>query len=78
MTLEKIEQVLESVFEDESPLASKGSPFGDLKCWDSLHYLQLVVTVQATFGIELNREQIQRLTSLNGMLEVLKEHSIDF
>ena len=78
MAKEKIGRLLECIFEDESPLASKGSPFSELICWDSLHYLQLVVSVQATFGIELNSDQIQRITSLDGLLEVLKEHSIDF
>jgi len=74
---EKIKQLLEDVFTDESSLAAKGVTFSELECWDSLHYVQLVVAVQATFGIELNSEQIQRITSLNGLLEVLKEHSVD-
>jgi acyl carrier protein len=74
----KIELLLEGVFAEESPLVVKGFPFSELKCWDSLHYVQLVVEVQAAFGIELNSDQIQRLISLNGLHEVLKEHSIDY
>lgn len=78
MGKEKIEQLLEGVFADESRQAAAGYPFVELECWDSLCYVQLVVAVQATFGIELNSDQILRITSLNGLLEVLKEHSIDF
>jgi acyl carrier protein len=75
---EKIEQILECVFTEESRQAAAGCPFVELECWDSLHYVHLVITVQATFGIELNQDQILRITTLDGLCEVLKEHGIAF
>lgn len=73
---EKIEQMLESVFTDECCQAAAGKPFTDMDCWDSLRYVHLVLAVQSTFSIELNSSQIQRITSLHGLHEVLKEHNI--
>ena len=73
---EKIERLLERVFEEESDQAAAGCPFEKLKCWDSLHYVQLVVAAQVIFGIELNQDQIRRITTLDGLCEVLKEHGI--
>ncbi len=73
---EKIRQLLEHVFAEESRQAASGCSFEELKCWDSLHYVQWVVAVQATFGIELNQDQIRRVTTLPGLYEVLKEHGV--
>ena len=72
----KIEQLLERVFAEESRQAAAGCPFEKLECWDSLHYVQLVVAVQVTFGIELNQDQIRRIVTLDGLREVLKEHGV--
>jgi acyl carrier protein len=76
MVNEKIKQILENVFDEVSVKAEAGCSFEDLECWDSLHYVQLVMAVQATFGIELNQDQIMRITTLDGLYDVLKEHGI--
>ena len=76
MNNEKIKQILENVFMEDSDQAAGGRPFVELKCWDSLRYVQLVISVQATFEIELDQTQIQRIIMLQGLYEVLKEHGI--
>lgn len=73
---EKIEQILECVFAEESSKAAAGCPFVEMECWDSLKYVYLVASVEGAFGIELNSDQISRITSLHGLCEVLKEHGI--
>ena len=76
MSREKLKKLLDGVFGEESGQAAAGRPFTELKCWDSLHYVQLVVATQDVFGIELSREQILRITTFGGMREALKEHGI--
>ncbi len=76
MNNEKVKQILECVFMEDIDQAVAGRPFVELKCWDSLRYVQLVVSVQATFEIELDQSQIQRIITLQGLYEVLKEHGI--
>jgi len=74
MNNEKVKQILECVFMEDSDQAAAGHPFVELKCWDSLRYVHLVISVQATFEIELNQPQILRIITLQGLYEVLKEH----
>jgi acyl carrier protein len=76
MNNEKVKQILECVFTEESRQAAEGCPFVELECWDSLRYVHLVISVQATFGIELNQTQILRITTLHGLCDVLREHGI--
>lgn len=77
MSNEKIGRLLERVFAEESREAAAARSFEELKCWDSLHYVQLVVAVQVSFDIELSQDQIRRITTFVGLTEVLKEHGID-
>ena len=76
MADDKIKKLLDRVFAGEALEASQGRAFTELKCWDSLHYVQLVVAVQSLFAIELDRRQIAKITTLSGLLDVLKEHGI--
>lgn len=76
MNNEKVKQMLECVFMEDIDQAAAGRPFVDLNCWDSLRYVQLVVSVQATFEIELDQSQILRIITLQGLYDVLKEHGI--
>lgn len=76
MAQKKLDELLDKVFADESGEAASGRPFTELKCWDSLHYVQLVVGVQAVFGVELSSAQIVKLTTLRGLREALSEHGI--
>lgn len=76
MNNEKVKQILEDIFAEEGGEAAAGRPFEELKCWDSLRYVQLVISVQATFEIELDQPQILRIITLQGLCEVLKEHGI--
>lgn len=73
---EQVHQLIDKVFGEEKREALEVSSFTELKCWDSLHYVQWVVGVQATFKISLTQDQILRLTSFAGLRDVLKEHGI--
>ncbi len=75
---EQVHELLEKVFGEEQREAFAVSSFAELKCWDSLHYVQWVVGVQATFKVSLTQDQIMRMTSLAGLRDVLKEHGILF
>ncbi|RJR40126.1 MAG: acyl carrier protein [Desulfobacteraceae bacterium] len=72
----KIREILESVLEEYAEEAIAGVPFTELKCWDSMRYVLLVVSVQSTFEVELDESQIVKITTLIGMCEVLKEHGV--
>lgn len=43
----------------------------DCKVWDSLRHMELIVTVEDQFGLQLTYEEISQMQSLNDIIRVL-------
>jgi len=44
--------------------------------WDSLRHLQLMLALEAEFGVRISTESMLELASLSGIEEYLREHSV--
>ena len=71
-----LQDFLEDLFDESIEKISSAENFLDLDAWDSLLYVNLVMGLQKKFSISLSKEEIAKLTSLNGILNVLKEKNI--
>ena len=71
-----LQEFLEDLFEENIEKISSVENFHDLDAWDSLLYVNLVMGLQKKLSISLSKEEISKLTSLNGILNVLKEKNI--
>jgi acyl carrier protein len=71
-----LQDFLEDLFDESIEKISSAENFHDLDAWDSLLYVNLVMGLQKKFSISLSKEEIAKLTSLNGILNVLKEKNI--
>jgi acyl carrier protein len=71
-----LQEFLEDLFEESIEKISSAENFHDLDAWDSLLYVNLVMGLQKKLSISLSKEEIAKLTSLNGILNVLKEKNI--
>ena len=45
--------------------------------WDSLKHMELIVSIEQTFGIELTFEEIVAMQTLKDIKKILKEKGID-
>ena len=45
--------------------------------WDSLKHMELIVSIEQTFGIELSFEEIVAMQTLKDIKKILKEKGID-
>ena len=70
--MNKLQGFIESVFDEGYSVVAGVKSFRDLEDWDSLKYLKLIVAIQAEFGVELTPEEIQRITSVAAIDEVLR------
>lgn len=48
--------------------------FGDLPQWDSMGHMEVMMTLEIQFGIEINAETIAALTSVPAICAYLKEN----
>lgn len=72
----KLDSVLRQIFDDEPGTLDEDVPFGDLEAWDSLRYMRLVLAVEAEFGVELEPEEIQAMTSVAAVKRVLDARGV--
>jgi acyl carrier protein len=64
---ERLSKIFRDVFEDEDLVAKPELTANDIVGWDSLANLQLLLTVQKTFGVKFTAHEI---TSLNNVAEL--------
>ena len=64
---ERLSAIFRDVFEDEDLVAKPELTANDIVGWDSLANLQLLLTVQKTFGVKFTAHEI---TSLSNVAEL--------
>lgn len=68
---EKLNQVFQEVFDDESILVSEGTTADDIEDWDSLEHINLVVAVEKKFGIKFNMGEVNRFKNVGEMADTI-------
>ena len=46
--------------------------------WDSIGQMSLIAIIEDAFGVELEPDEVMRLTSYVAGVDILKNHNIDF
>jgi|TARA_B110000967_G_C18831559_1_gene534365 acyl carrier protein len=73
---DKLKEILEDIFEESIEDISSTENFSELDNWDSLTYVSLIVSLQKNFSITLTKDEIQKISSTNGILEIFKGRSL--
>lgn len=69
--LPQIRQIAADIFElTLDDLTASSSP-ETVAGWDSLQHLNLILALEGAFGVELTPEEMERMTSLEAVAEVL-------
>lgn len=70
---EKINEVFQEIFDDESILVSEETTSDDIEDWDSLEHINLVVAIEKRFGIKFNMEEVNRFKNVGEMANLIAE-----
>jgi len=71
MLNDKLKSVLSDVFDLKVDEINDTLSKDDISNWDSLTQMDLIVSLENEFGIELNFEEIVKMNSVKCILEVL-------
>lgn len=74
---EKLISVLSKVFGVKSEEITPRLTKEDVGNWDSLKQMDLVVTIENKFDVSLEIFDIVKMSSVAGIIEVLKEKGVD-
>jgi acyl carrier protein len=74
--MQKLIDLLHEVLECNADQLKGDTLFQNLESWDSMKYMILVMRLESEFSISLSPEEIQRLSSTNEVIKILKEKGI--
>lgn len=70
---EKLDQVFQDVFDDESLHVTDETTAADVDGWDSLEHIDLMDSVERAFGIRFSMGEITRMKNVGEMADLILE-----
>jgi len=72
---ETVENLLSEVLQIPAPKITEDLTMKDVDAWDSLKHMELIVSLEQSFGIELSFDEIVSMRSVGEIKRVLKERA---
>ena len=72
---EKLNEVFQDIFDDESILVNDSTTADDIEDWDSLEHINLVVAVEKKFGIKFNMGEVNGMKNVGEMVDIIMSRS---
>ncbi len=71
--LERLTNVFQDVFDDDSIVLTENSTADDIEEWDSLNQIKIILACEKEFNIKLNARDINTLENVGAMLDHLRK-----
>ena len=68
---EKLDEVFQDVFDDDSITVNAETTADDIEDWDSLEHINLVSAVEKTFGVKFTMAQVVGMKNVGEMVDVI-------
>lgn len=72
--MEKINSILMETFKVSLEDVEKDLEMNDIANWDSLSHMNLIVTIEDEFGIELSGDDIAEMITFNQIRSIVKKY----
>ena len=69
---EKLEKVFKDVFNNTVAFSDELKR-EDVKLWDSLRHVQLLIAIEGEFGVRFDGSDATKMNSISDIIEVIKE-----
>jgi len=68
---EKLNEVFQDVFDDDSITVNDETTAADIEDWDSLEHIHLVSAIEKTFGLKFTMAQVVEMKNVGEMVDVI-------
>lgn len=68
---EKLNEVFQDVFDDDSITVNAETTADDIEDWDSLEHINLVSAVEKTFGVKFTMAQVVGMKNVGEMVDII-------
>lgn len=70
--LAKLEEVFQEVFDDENLVIQEGTSADDIEEWDSLEHINLIVAIEAEFGLKFAMDEVNKMKNVREMVDFIQ------
>jgi acyl carrier protein len=70
-TLARLNEVFQSVFDEDDLEVSSETKADDVEGWDSLMHVTLMIRVEKTFGVKFTSAQVASLENVGQLIELI-------
>jgi acyl carrier protein len=71
----ELQQIIRELFNDETVVIDDGTTAADVKGWDSLNNIRLMVQIERTFGFRFKTSEIASLKNIGELLAIIKQRT---
>ena len=68
---EALDEVFQSVFDDDTIHVEEGTTAADIEDWDSLEHINLVVAIEERFGMKFSMGEITTMKNVGEMVSII-------
>jgi acyl carrier protein len=68
---DSIQEVFRAVFEDPALVVARETTAEDVQGWDSFAHVNLIMALEAKFGVKFRLAEIQELTCVGDIIDVI-------
>ncbi len=72
--LARIVELGRDIFDEEDLDFQAETPFREIKEWDSLNHMRMVVAMEEAFSIRFDMAELQSLTRVSDLLNIIEKH----
>ena len=70
---EKLTTVFHDIFDDKSILVGPNTSSSDVEGWDSFNHINLVLAIQASFGVKFTSGELESMESVGDIVSLIKK-----
>jgi acyl carrier protein len=70
-TLEKLQDVFRSVFDDDSIVLTRATTAQDIEAWDSVQHVTLMLEAESAFGIRFTTSELAYLKNVGDWVDLI-------
>jgi acyl carrier protein len=72
--LEQLQQIFRDVFDDEALVITPETSARDIREWDSLAHINLLISIERAFAIRFSLPEVNSLAKVADLLELIAAH----
>lgn len=72
---ERLNKIFAEVFDNQALTVDDNTVAQDIDGWDSLTHMELVAAIEEKFGIEFEMKELQELSNVGRLVDVIMRHS---